>query len=257
MYSKPKNNLFKLYENDLNKNAIRFNTIDKTLLYNELDIYITYIINLPNKDYSLSNFQTSSFYKFLKKLTLKDEETNMIYNRMKLSEQKEFIFSDNLNMIKYIINNDSTNNNNNSNSPIYLIFNNTLQNKKNKNNVLIRNNIDIDSDYVYLYIFIIPLSEEFWKIEFKINQKKNDEFSRKIKNMIEMNFLNCYFFSIKNNFGYILYHFKILFSLLQDLICNLKQDFSYKKITNKLNGIKHEEMIERMNIFKSINSFLN
>ena len=257
MYSKPKNNLFKLYENDLNKNAIRFNTIDKTLLYNELDIYITYIINHPNKDYSLSNFQTSSFYKFLKKLTLKDEETNMIYNRMKLSEQKEFIFSDNLNMIKYIINNDSTNNNNNSNSPIYLIFNNTLQNKKNKNNVLIRNNIDIDSDYVYLYIFIIPLSEEFWKIEFKINQKKNDEFSRKIKNMIEMNFLNCYFFSIKNNFGYILYHFKILFSLLQDLICNLKQDFSYKKITNKLNGIKHEEMIERMNIFKSINSFLN
>ena len=136
-----------------------------------------------------------------------------------------------------------------------MIFNDTLQNKSNKVKSLIKNNIDINNDYIYLYIFIIPVSEKLWKFELRLNKKKSDIFSTKLENMLEKNFLKCYYFSIENNFGYIIYHLKILFSLLQDLICTIKIDISDKKMRNKLTGIKHEEMIERMNIFKSINTF--
>ena len=71
--------------------------------------------------------------------------------------------------------------------------------------------------------------------------------------MIEMNFLRSYFLSIKNNFGYIIYHLKILLSLLQDLICNIKNDIKDNKLKNRLTGIQHEEMFEIIQMFKSIN----
>ena len=252
MYKKTKNNLFKIYENELNKVTFKFNNIDKSLLYNELSIYVSYIINGSNKS-SLFNRHNSSFIKFLRKLTKNEDGNNLPYNQIKLSEQKEFIYSDNFNITKYILNTIETTSDI-TDSYIYLIYNDTLQNKSNKKESLIKNELDMYNEYVYLYIFIIPISEEFWKIEFKLNQKKNDEFSKKLKNMIENNFLKHYFFSIKNNFGYIIYHLKILLSLLQDLICNIKNGITDKKLKNKLNGIKHEEMVERINIFKSINN---
>ena len=192
--------------------------------------------------------------KFLKKLTSNDDENNLLFNQIKLNDVKKLTYSDNFNIMKYILNEIDISSDV-INSHIYLIFNDTLINKSNKNEFLIKNNLDKNNEFVYLYIFIIPVSDEFWKIEFRLNDKKNDEFSKKLKNMIEKNFLNCYFFSIKNNFGYIIYHLKLLFSLLQDLICNIKDDMNDRKLKNKLNGIKHEEMLERINIFKTINIF--
>ena len=192
--------------------------------------------------------------KFLKKLTSNDDENNLLFNQIKLNDVKELTYSDNFNIMKYILNEIDISSDV-INSHIYLIFNDTLINKSNKNEFLIKNNLDKNNEFVYLYIFIIPVSDEFWKIEFRLNDKKNDEFSKKLKNMIEKNFLSCYFFSIKNNFGYIIHNLKLLFSLLQDLICNIKDDMNDRKLKNKLNGIKHEEMLERINIFKTINIF--
>ena len=204
-----------------------------------------------SKKSSLFNLYNSNFIKFLKKLTKKEDGNNLPSTQIKLNEQKEFIYSDNFNITKYILNSIETSSDM-INSYIYLIFNDTLQNKSSKTESLIKNNLDLFNEYIYLYIFIIPISEEFWKIEFRLNKKKNDEFSKKLKIMIEKNFFKCYFFSIKNNFGYIIYHLKILFSLLQDLVCNIKNGLTDRKLRNKLNGIKHEEMIERMHLFKSI-----
>ena len=253
MYKNTKNNTFKLYENELNKTLFKFNSIDRSLLYNELTIYVSYIINRTNK-VSLFNLNNTIFMKFLKKLTIKEESNILSYTQIKLNEQKEFILSDSFNITKYILNSIGTSSEI-SNCQIYLIFNDTLQNKSNKVKSLIKNNIDINNDYIYLYIFIIPVSEKLWKFELRLNKKKSDIFSTKLENMLEKNFLKCYYFSIENNFGYIIYHLKILFSLLQDFICTIKIDISDKKMRNKLTGIKHEEMIERMNIFKSINTF--
>ena len=252
MHGKTKNNTFKIHENILNRFANKFNNLDKGFLYNELIIYVSYIINKTNKG-SMFNLHNSTFMKFLKKLTIKEESGSIPYNQIKLNEQKEFIFLDNFNITKYILNSLGSSSDIN-NCQIYLIFNDTLQNKSNNSESLIKNNIDMNNEYIYLYIFIIPVSEDIWKIQLRINQKKSDEFSIKLKNMIKMNFLDCYYFSIKNNFGYILYHLKILFSLLQDLICNIKSDISDKKMRNKLTGIKHEELIDRVRIFKSINA---
>ena len=252
MHKNTKNNLFKMFENELNKISIKFNNIDKSLLYNELSIIVSYIINGSKKS-SIFNLYNSNIIKFLKKLTKNEDGNNIPYNQIKLNEQKEFIYSDNFNITKYILN-DIGESSQMSNSYIYLIFNDTLQNKSNKAESLIKNDLDIFNGYIYLYIFIIPVSEEFWKIEFRLNQKKNDDFSKKLKIMMEKNFLKCYFFSIKNNFGYIIYQLKLLFSLLQDLICNIKNGLSDKKLRNKLNGIKHEEMIERIHLFKSIDN---
>ena len=251
MHGKTKNNLFKTYENEFPLFSNKFNSIDKNLVYNEMTIYISYIINSLNKS-SLFNIYDSLFMKFLKKLTKKENVNNIPYNQIKLNEQKEFIFSDNFNITKYILNSVGKTSDI-INSHIYLIYNDSLQNNLKKPESFIRNNLDLFNEYIYLYIFIIPVSDEFWKIEFRLNQKKDDEFSKKLQNMIEKNFLKCYYFSIKNNFGYIIYHLKILFSLLQDLICNVKNCITDKKLKNKLNGIKHEEMIERMHLFKSIN----
>ena len=253
MHEKTKNNLFKLYEEELNKFFVKFNTLDKSLLYNELNICVSYIINNANKG-AFFNIYKSNFMKFLKKLTSNDDENNLLFNQIKLNDVKKLTYSDNFNIMKYILNEIDISSDV-INSHIYLIFNDTLINKSNKNEFLIKNNLDKNNEFVYLYIFIIPVSDEFWKIEFRLNDKKNDEFSKKLKNMIEKNFLNCYFFSIKNNFGYIIYHLKLLFSLLQDLICNIKDDMNDRKLKNKLNGIKHEEMLERINIFKTINIF--
>ena len=250
MHKKTKNNLFKMFENELNKVSIKFNNIDKSLLYNELSIIVSYVMNSSKKS-SLFNLYNSNFIKFLKKLTKKEDGNNLPSTQIKLNEQKEFIYSDNFNITKYILNSIETSSDM-INSYIYLIFNDTLQNKSSKTESLIKNNLDLFNEYIYLYIFIIPISEEFWKIEFRLNKKKNDEFSKKLKIMIEKNFFKCYFFSIKNNFGYIIYHLKILFSLLQDLVCNIKNGLTDRKLRNKLNGIKHEEMIERMHLFKSI-----
>ena len=251
MHGKTKNNLFKTYENEFPLFSNKFNSIDKNLVYNEMTIYISYIINSLNKS-SLFNIYDSLFMKFLKKLTKKENVNNIPYNQIKLNEQKEFIFSDNFNITKYILNSVGKTSDI-INSHIYLIYNDSLQNNLKKPESFIRNNLDLFNEYIYLYIFIIPVSDEFWKIEFRLNQKKDDEFSKKLQNMIEKNFLKCYYFSIKNNFGYIIYHLKILFSLLQDLICNVKNCITDKKLKNKLNGIKHEEMIERVHLFKSIN----
>ena len=253
MHGKTKNNSFKLYEAELNKLFIKFNIIDKRLLYNELNICVSYIINRTKKE-SLFNLHNSNFIKFLKKFTSKEDENTIFFNQIKLSETKEFTYSDNFNIIKYILD-DIDSSSDIINSHVYLIFNDTLINKSNKNELLIKNNIDKSNEFVYLYICIIPVSNDFWKVEFRLNDKKNDEFSKKLKNMIEKNFLNCYYFSIKNNFIHIIYHLKLLLSLLQDLICNIKDDIDDKKIKNKLNGIKHEQMLERINIFKSINIF--
>ena len=251
MHGKTKNNFFKIYENEFPLFSNKFNNIDKNLVYNEMTIYISYIINNLNNT-PLFNIYNSVFMKFLKKLTQKENVNNIPYNQIKLNEQKEFIFSDNFNITKYILN-DIGKTSDIIDSHIYLIFNDSLQNKTNKTESLIINNLDIYNEYIYLYIFIIPVSDEFWKIEFRLNQNKNDEFSIKLKNMIETNFLKCYYFSIKNNFGSLIYHLKILFPLLQDLICNIKNSITDKKLRNKLNGIKHEEMIERIHLFKSIN----
>ena len=253
MHEKTKNNSFKLYEAELNKLFVKFNNIDKSLLYNELNICVSYIINRTKRE-SLFNLHNSNFMKFLKKFTAKEDENNIIFNQIKLGEAKEFSYSDNFNIIRYILD-DIDASSDIINSHVYLIFNDTLINKPNKNELLIKNNIDKCNEFVYLYICIIPVSDEFWKIEFRLNDKKCDEFSKKLKNMIEKNFLSCYYFSIKNNFIHIIYHLKLLLSLLQDLICNIKDDIDDKKIKNKLNGIKHEEMLERINIFKSINIF--
>ena len=253
MHEKTKNNSFKLYEPELNKLFIKFNNIDRSLLYNELNICVSYIINSTKRE-SLFNLHNSTFMKFFKKLTSKDDESNILFNQIKLGEAKEFNYSDNFNIIRYILDDIDTSSDI-INSHVYLIFNDTLINKPNKNELLIKNNIDKSNEFVYLYIFIIPVSDEFWKIEFRLNDKKCDEFSKKLKNMIEKNFLSCYYFSIKNNFVHIIYHLKLLLSLLQDLICNIKDDIDDKKIKNKLGGIKHEEMLERINIFKSINIF--
>ena len=253
MHEKTKNNLFKLYEEELNKFFVKFNTLDKSLLYNELNICVSYIINNANKG-AFFNIYKSNFMKFLKKLTSNDDENNLLFNQIKLNDVKKLTYSDNFNIMKYILNEIDISSDV-INSHIYLIFNDTLINKSNKNEFLIKNNLDKNNEFVYLYIFIIPVSDEFWKIEFRLNDKKNDEFSKKLKNMIEKNFLSCYFFSIKNNFGYIIHNLKLLFSLLQDLICNIKDDMNDRKLKNKLNGIKHEEMLERINIFKTINIF--
>ena len=136
-----------------------------------------------------------------------------------------------------------------------MIFNNTLQNKAINNNGDISTNINIfnNNDKIYLYIFIIPISQEYWKIEFKFNSKKKDEFLDKIKYILDNNFLNCYILSIKNDFSYIVHHLKILITLLQDLICLIKKDINDKKILAKLQGIKKAEILERINLFKSIN----
>ena len=251
MHQKTKNNLFQLYDTELNKASYIFNNIDKTLLYNEININVSYIINPSNKE-PLFNLYKSTFMKFLKKLTSKEETTNLPYTQIKLNEQKEFIYSDNYNIIKYFLNNIEI-----SSEPIdshiYLIFNDSLKNEPNISNFLINNNIGITNNFVYLYIIIIPVSDEFWKLEFKCNEKQSDEFSKRIKKMVEMNFLRSYFLSIKNNFGYIIYHLKILLSLLQDLICNIKNDIKDNKLKNRLTGIQHEEMFERIQMFKSIN----
>ena len=253
MHEKTKNNLFKIYESELNKIFYKFNLIDKGMLYNEMNIYASCIINRP-KNGSLFNLYNSTFMKFLKKLTTSEDGHNSPYNQMKLNDQKEFIYSDNYNIIKYILK-DIESSSYLINSNIYLIFNDTLTNKSNKTELIIKNNIDKNNEFVYLYICIIPVSDEFWKVELRCNEKKNDEFSKKLKNMVEMNFLNCYFFSIKNNFAHLIYQLKILLSILQNLICNIKDEINDKKLRNKLTGIKHEEMIERFHAFKSIDAF--
>ena len=116
-------------------------------------------------------------------------------------------------------------------------------------------NIDVlnHNEKIYLFIFIIPISDEFWKIEFKLNSKKKDDIFNKLKNILENNFLNCYIFSIRNDFSYIVYHLKLLILLLQNLICIAKKDINDKKLVNKLQGIKYEEIWKRINLFKSIN----
>ena len=250
MHEKTKNNLFKLYESELNKIFYRFNIIDKSIIYNEMNIYASCIIN-RSKNESLFNLYNSTFMKFLKKLTASEDGNNSPYSHIKLNVQKEFIYFDNYNIVKYILK-DIESSSDIINSNIYLIFNDTLTNKSNKTELIIKNNIDKNNEFVYLFICIIPVSDEFWKIELRCNEKKNDEFSKKLKNMVDMNFLSCYFFSTKNNFGYLIYQLKILLSILQNLICNIKDEINDKKLRNKLIGIKHEEMIERIHAFKSI-----
>ena len=81
--------------------------------------------------------------KFFKKLTSKDDESNIIFNQIKLGEAKEFNYSDNFNIIRYILDDIDTSSDI-INSHVYLIFNDTLINKPNKNKLLIKNNIDKD-----------------------------------------------------------------------------------------------------------------
>ena len=249
MHSKTKNDLYKYYSNsidDLNNISHEINSIDKSIIYNEIEINVMYIIKNSNNKI-IENIHYNSFIKFLKMLCNQEDENSLI----KVNEPKQFIYTDNFNITKYILNN---NNNQNNNYQITLIFNNSLENKSN-NNKFVNMNIDIlnNNEKIYLFIFIIPLSDEFWKIEFKINTKRKDEFLNRLKIIIENNFLNCYILSIKNDFSYIVYHLKILISLLQDLVCLIKKDIKDKKLLNKLQGIKHEEILKRINIFKSIN----
>ena len=126
MHGKTKNNFFKIYENEFPLFSNKFNNIDKNFLYNEMTIYISYIINNLNNT-PLFNIYNSVFMKFLKKLTQKENVNNIPYNQIKLNEQKEFIFSDNFNITKYILN-DIGKTSDIINSHIYLIFNDSLQN---------------------------------------------------------------------------------------------------------------------------------
>ena len=75
--------------------------------------------------------------KFLKKLTKKENVNNIPYNQIKLNEQKEFIFSDNFNITKYILNSVGKTSDI-INSHIYLIYNDSLQNNLNKAESFIR-----------------------------------------------------------------------------------------------------------------------
>jgi hypothetical protein len=249
MHKTTKNDLYKYYSNnnnELNNISQQIYNIDKSLLYNEMEINVMYIID--NNGRKSNDVHNINFIKFLKNLTMQEEDNYLI----KVNEQREFIYRDNFNVTKYILN--DKNQKSNTNYQICLIFNNTLENKNINNNSLITN-IDVinNSDKIYLFIFIIPISDEFWKIEFKINSKKKDEFANKLKEIIEEHFLNCYILSVRNDFSFIVYYFKIIFSLLQDLMCIIKNDIKDKKLLTKLNGIKHEEILNRMNIFKSIN----
>ena len=251
MHNQTKNNLYKYYSNNINeRNNIshEINNIDKSDIYNEIEINVMYIINYNKK--KSGDVHTTNFMKFLKILTSQEDETSFY----RINEQKEFIYTDNFNISKYILNDNLQNNNQNNNYQICLIFNNTLENKA-INNSSLSMNIDVlnNNEKIYLFLFIIPISNEFWKIEFKVNSKKKDEFFIKLKNILENNFLNCYILSIRNDFSYIVYHLKLLISLLQNLICIIKKDINDKKILNKLQGIKYEEIFKRINLFKSIN----
>ena len=252
MHSKTINDSYKYYSNsinDLNNISHQINNIDKSIIYNEMEINVMYIINYNNTN-NLDNIHFKNFMKFLNILSSQEEEINF----MRINDNNEFIYTDNFNITKYVINNNSQKHNQNYNYEICLIFNNTLQNKTINNSGITTNiNIFNNNDKVYLYIFIIPISQEYWKIEFKFNTKKKDEFLEKIKYILDNNFLNCYILSIKNDFSYIVHHLKILISLLQDLICLIKKDINDKKLLTKLQGIKHEEIFERINLFKSIN----
>ena len=252
MHSKTINDSYKYYSNsinDLNNISHQINNIDKSIIYNEMEINVMYIINYNNTN-NLDNIHFKNFMKFLNILSSQEEEINF----MRINDNNEFIYTDNFNITKYVINNNSQKHNQNYNYEICLIFNNTLQNKTINNSGITTNiNIFNNNDKVYLYIFIIPISQEYWKIEFKFNSKKKDEFLEKIKYILDNNFLNCYILSIKNDFSYIVHHLKILISLLQDLICLIKKDINDKKLLTKLQGIKHEEILERINLFKSIN----
>ena len=248
MHNKTTNDCYKYYSNNINETnniSHQINNIDKSSLYNEIEINVMYIIYNNDKK-NPENIQNTNFIKFLKALTIQEEE----FNLLKINDQKEYIYADNFNIINYVINNSAQSNN----YPICLIFNNTLQNKTMNNNSIIMN-LDFinNNDKIYLFIFIIPVSEEFWRIEFKINSKKKDDYMNRLKYTLENNFLKYYILSIKNDFSYIVYHLKILFSFLQNFACILKKDINDKKVLNKLQGIKYDETLNRMNIFKSIN----
>ena len=251
MHNKTKNDLYKYYSNNINeRNNIshEINDIDKSFIYNEIDINVMYIINCKKRN--SENINSTDFMKFLKVLTSQEDESNFY----KINEQKEFIYTDNFNITKYIFNDSAIKTNQSNNYQICLIFNNTLENKT-INNSSLSMNIDVlnHNEKIYLFIFIIPISDEFWKIEFKLNSKKKDDIFNKLKNILENNFLNCYIFSIRNDFSYIVYHLKLLILLLQNLICIAKKDINDKKLVNKLQGIKYEEIWKRINLFKSIN----
>ena len=254
MHNKTKNNEYRYYSNninDLNNISHIINNIDKSIMYNEIEINVMYIIE--NKDKKHDVYSTN-FIKFLKKLTMQDEEYNFINHNKKQKEQKEYTSTGNFNVTKFILNDIPIKNriNTTNNYQICLIFNNTLENKTINSDNLIANIDNFIDEKIYLYIFIIPISDEFWKIEFRLNPKKKDEYSDKLKYLLELNFLNCYILSVKNQFEYIVYHLKILFALLQNLMCNLKNEIDDKKLMVKLKGIKHEEILQRMQTFKSI-----
>ena len=249
MHNKTKNDCYKYYSNNINETnniSHEINGIDKSALYNEIEINVMYIIYNNDKK-NPENIQNTNFIKFLQALTAQEEGNHLL----KKHEQKEYIYADNFNIINYIINNSAQSNNN---YPICLIFNNTLQNNTINNNSIIMNFDFINNnEKIYVFVFIIPISDEFWRIEFKINPKKKDEYMNKLKNILENNFLNYYILSIRNDFSYIVYHLKILFAFLQNFVCIIKKEINDKKILNKLQGIKYEETLNRLNIFKSIN----
>ena len=254
MHNKTKNNEYRYYSNninDLNNISHIINNIDKSIMYNELEINVMYLIESKDKKHGI---YSTNFIKFLKKLTMQDEEYNFINQNKKQKEQKEYTSTGNFNVTKFILNDFPLKNRINTinNYQICLIFNNTLENKTINSDNLIANIDNFIDEKIYLYIFIIPISDEFWKIEFRLNPKKKDEYSDKLKYLLELNFLNCYILSIKNQFEYIIYHLKILFALLQNLMCNLKNEIDDKKLVVKLKGIKHEEILQRMQTFKSI-----
>ena len=254
MHNKTKNNEYRYYSNninDLNNISHIINNIDKSIMYNELEINVMYLIESKDKKHGI---YSTNFIKFLKKLTMQDEEYNFINQNKKQKEQKEYTSTGNFNVTIFILNDIPLKNriNTTNNYQICLIFNNTLENKTINSDNLIANIDNFIDEKIYLYIFIIPISDEFWKIEFRLNPKKKDEYSDKLKYLLELNFLNCYILSIKNQFEYIIYHLKILFALLQNLMCNLKNEIDDKKLVVKLKGIKHEEILQRMQTFKSI-----
>ena len=256
MHNKTKNNEYRYYSNNINEfNNIChiINNIDKSIMYNEIEINVMYIIENKDKKH-LNDVYNSNFIKFLKKLTMQDEEYIFINYNKKQKEKKEYISTGNFNVTKFVLNDIPIKNriNTTNNYQICLIFNNTLENKTINSDNLIANIDNFIDEKIYLYIFIIPISDEFWKIEFRLNPKKKDEYADKLKYLLELNFLNCYILSIKNQFEYIVYHLKILLALLQNLMCNLKIELDDKKLMAKLKGIRHEEILQRMQTFKSI-----
>ena len=229
LFNKTNNNNYLTGGNDLNT---KIDNIDKTTLYNEININLMYIIN-NNGDNNLSK---TKILKFLLKLTNQEENENI---------DNEIIYMDNFDIIKYEIGNKKRNN------EICIIYNNTLDNSINNN--FLTNINRINHGKIFLYIFIIEISNNYWRVEFRTNPKKLDEFTLKLNEMLKAYFMESYIIFIEKNFEYGVYYLRMISSLLLDLMCSIKKGINDNKLRMQLQGVKNENIIDRINCFNSLN----